>query len=778
MAGPGAQHEWAVAPYRQDRDAICEAAGRRPRYDIDAHRNRRGPYTAAGELVRCLSDVGFAANCGLSPAQQLTLLSVAPELRDKIQVSEEVENTFLFSIEGRTPTWTRRLAHGLTEFLLEWFARTAPSGCYVSFENVECADPVDLKFIAVLLRRADPLKLLVRVCTSSERVDEPLLTALKNRARIIRGKPLPASAAAEVPAAWRAWLPQKAEGWQAEWEALRELETYLNLEVMSPPATSLTDFIDDAVAHVPAPVRLQLARTYVDSDCTSDRLLPKRAYTHLAPAERKGLHRARAAYLEELGQQSLSLGAIPLHHEQAGGAVEPLLAASKYCMHMDYYDAARDWATRGRRMLEPQDRGKTFVELTRTLLFASLLLRRFADVETLCAETRADGDPALCTHTSYAMAILNARFYEPSRRDYAAAKTWVEKSLAFTAQRPPSVDRAVNTAFLRNTMALVEMRLGNLDLAEQILLEAIDFLATEAPDKYETEISLFLHNRARLHMAAGRIEQAIDELSELLRREPSNSEANSDRALLNRRLGRYEEALRDCDAAIEWSPPYPTPHLNRAAALTALGRPEEALAEYDYVLVLEPDHLGARTDRALLLHKQGRLEAARDDIEHGLNFSPANARLLCLRGLIELKQRDLDAAERSFGAATEADPSFADAWANRATIAFRRKDWDAALRDLTQALTLREDPATLYNRGRVLEACHRWREAAADHERALALTTRDAPHIRRHLDMCRQAVETEMLSETSSSSASVSLESSVQNCRTIAQGDQRTSARC
>lgn len=738
MAGVTPKHQWVAGPY-------CRApvSGGGCHYYIDSHRNHRGPYTAAGELVRHIVRRAHVTAGDLAPAQQLTLLSAAPEFRETILVAEDVTKALTFSVEGRVPTWTQRLAHGLIEFFLEYFNRASTTRCCVSFDHVEHADPVDQEFIAVLLRRADPRRVLVRIRTSTDTIGEPLLTALTAHAHLIEAKAGDGIAARKIRAAWHSWLNEHAGLRGAGCDPPTELAACLDLAALPQPPASPAASLEDAIAKLPPAVRQQLARKYVESDCTSDNVLAQRAYDGLEATERRELHRVRALYLENLDQQSLSLGAIPFHHEQAGDDVEPLLAASRYCLHMDYYEAARDWAARGRRMLDPLDRGETYVGLTRNLLFASLLLRRIDDVEALCAENLRESDPILLGHASFAMGMLNARFYEPSRRDYDAAKMWIERSLAFTARRPLSPKRTLNLAFLRNAMALVELRRGHPAAAEQVLSEGIDLLAAQAPELYETDCGIFLHNRARLHMVTGHIERAMEELTGLLRHEPSSSEAYCDRALLYHRSGQYENALLDCDAAIKWSPPYPEPHLNRAASLIALGRREEALAEYDYVLILEPNHLGALTDRALLLHKQGRLAAARDDVEQGLRLNPAHARLLCLRGLIELKERNLDAAFHSFGEAIEADGSFADAWANRATVSFRRGDLEAALRDLTRALNLREDPAALYNRGRVLEASRRWRQAAADHERALALVSGDAPHIHRHLVLCRQAIEAE-----------------------------------
>ena len=741
MALPKSNHDWVVAPYRRDREAavapvegIC--------YAIDAHRNHRGPYTAAGTLVRRIVRRGSASASDLSPGQQLTLLSVAPELRDEIDVSEGVADTFSFSVEGRVPNWTRRLAHGLTEFLLDHFARASSARCCVVFDNVEYADPVDWEFIAVLLRRADPRRLLVTVCTSSDVLDGSLLAALHAHATTIRPKAPGAGAAGpEIPSAWRAWLLRHAAGWRGEWNALTDLANYLDLAA-APQASSLSQFLDEAVARLPSAAKLALADDYVASNCTSDRLLARHAYAGLAADQRRDLHRARAKALEALQEKSLSLGAIPFHHEQAGDAVEPLLAASKDCIHMDYYAAALDWALRGRRLLDRSERGTTYVQFIRSILFSLLLLGRFEEVETLCAECRSETDPSLVAYVSYAMAVLNARFFARDRRNYDLAKTWVEKALASTEQLAESPRRTLNLAFLRNTMALVEMRKGHAAAAEQLLSEAIEYLARQAPDLYETDCAIFLHNRARLYIANGQLQRAIDELTDLLRNEPSNSEAYCDRGLLYHRMGRDEDALRDYDLAIKWSPPYADPHLNRASSLVALGRTEEAFAEYDYVLALDPEHIEALINRARLYYEQKRFGAAQDDIERGLRVSPANARMLCVRGLLEQKRGDPDAAYRSFSAAIEADHSLADAWANRATILYRRNDFEAALADLTRASTLRGDAAILYNRGRVLEALSRWQEAVDDYTRALAFANGDASHILHHRDICLRAMRT------------------------------------
>ena len=533
-----------------------------------------------------------------------------------------------------------------------------------------------------------------------------------------------AAGAGGIPEPWRVWLKRVAAGWAGEWGALNEISGWVDLSAMQPPACTLPEFLIDIAARLPAAERVRLEGEYVESECTSDRLVLKYVYAGAPAEERQALHRARAATLEASNRKDLTLGAIPLHYEKARAEVEPLVAASKRCMHLGYYHAALDWALRGRNMIEATQRSKCYNDLTRNALFSLLLLGRFDEVEAICDENMAQStDPALLAHTTYARAILTARLYEPARRDFRAARAWVEKSLAFTEMLAPSESRAVNLAFLRNTLALVEMRTGRLTAAYELLTAALDYLAKEAPGKYPQECVLLLHNRARLQVALRQPEAAMDDLTELLRHQPGDSEAYLDRGVLYQRAGRYEEALNDYNAAIRWSPPYPQPYFNRAQTLVALGRPDEALADYNYVLTLEPHHVEALSNRACLYYDRGLFGAARRDTDTALRASPRHARLLCLRGLCELQEANPASAYASFTESTQADPSLADAWANRATAQFKRGDAEGALLDLTHALSLRKDASAFYNRGRIYEAQKKWAEAIDDYSQALRLAS-------------------------------------------------------
>jgi tetratricopeptide (TPR) repeat protein len=610
----------------------------------------------------------------------------------------------------------------------------------VILTNVDHADPADQEFIATLLRRADPGNLHLCICTASDRLLPPLAGALDQYATRLRQKP-GTSKASEVPRAWAAWFEARGLNEGAAAALWRDLSGCGAGPAVPPRAHALEPWLDDVMATLSASDRDTLARQHVNADGASHRVLAAHAYRRSPAAARNAMHLARAAALAVSGEPSLALGAIPFHHEQAGGDAKTLLAASRSCLDMACYEAALDWSVRGRRILDRRRQDKTYGDLTRNMLFALLLLGRYDEVGGLCEDLLANSaDSALLSHATYAMAILNARLYERSRRDYDAAKSWIEKSQKFTEATPASPVQAVNAAFLMNTLALVEMRKGHAEIARQRLTEAIALMARSAPDLYRTESVILLHNMARLEVATGRADLAICHLNTLLSQQPGDSAAWFDRGLIHQRAGRPDEALRDYDAAIRWEPAHAEAHFNRAQVLAALHRHDEAIEAYGRVIILQPDCSDARLNRAILLCARGDLVPARDEIKQAILYRPDDARVLCLQGLIEMRMGRHDAASDAFARSIEADPALADPWANRAIIAFRRGDLRAAIHDLTRALALREDAAILCNRAKVFEAGRQWRKAAGDYSRARALGGADNDAIDRGYGRCMEAL--------------------------------------
>jgi tetratricopeptide (TPR) repeat protein len=383
---------------------------------------------------------------------------------------------------------------------------------------------------------------------------------------------------------------------------------------------------------------------------------------------------------------------------------EALAAYARRCMSLAYYEAALEWASRAEVALPGGAPHSLRAQLVHEKLFALLLLDRFEEVQALCAACLCEEtDPAILVDAGYAQAILYARLYEHGRRDYRAARACIDAALAAADKMPPGDARVVNTAFLHNTLALVELREGKPALAHDLLTDAIAHIACEAPGSFARESTILFQNRARLHARQGRPEEALADLQQLHVLEPSNEEAWFDRALIHQSAGRHADALADYDRAILWGPPQVETLHNRAQCLRALGRHHEARTACGRALDIDPDHIAARIDRACLSQALGDLEAMARDVEHGLRRAPEDARLLCLDGIVAANEGRHEAALASFEAALDREPDLADAWANRAIVHVRRGDNAKALADLDRALALRDDPAIRRNRQRILE---------------------------------------------------------------------------
>lgn len=691
-------HVWIVAPFRRDREQTLQTMNRVTdvSYYIDCHRNLRGPYTGTGELLRKLVPEVYQTYPDSVNAHGTEILTIAPELKSLAVLSTETLTSLAASGE-RTIYYshlrTLHLAHGIVDFVLEYLSSEQTGHYSIIFENVDMADPLDQEFLSVLLRRADPHQLLITVNTASESLAEPLRSVLTTRARAIQ----------------------------------------------LPPVHEQPQFIPEQ--YTPA-MRADMARAYIESECTSDNPFEKAAYDSLEPATRQQWHDARAEALDKQGQWTLHLGAIPYHRERgqdpSGIGVQALQAALKYCLNMAFYEAAIEFGYRGRKLIDGGKQLDMYWAFTKDITTALAALSRGVEAETLFNETRELTDnPAIHMYAAYATSMLYTRHHEPERRDMHIAKRWIQEAIAIAQLLPDPKERTFHTVFNQNGLALIEVRLGRPYEAQRLVVEGLERLDRELePGEHLLQRSVMVYNRAQVNNVLKKFDQAIADFTTLIAMDPHYSEAYFERGNIYRRLGRNEEALEDYHSAIRYGPPYPEVYYNRAGVLSILGREDEALADYGYVLELDPDNIDALINRASMLYERGEYAASRRDIERGLMLNPNNAQLLCTLGLVEMEEQHPDDAQRALTSALERDPKLVAAWINRAVLEFENGNADAAIADLSHALDVSENATIRYNRGFAYQSQERWQEAIADFTRALELSNDDAQEILYQRGVC------------------------------------------
>jgi tetratricopeptide (TPR) repeat protein len=648
------------------------AAAHHPDIVVDCHRRLRGPYTGTGSLIRALVPAVHARRTDLLSRHAIEILAVAPEL-DRFTGPAPETLTSLAPPEERVRWYsrlrTRRIAHGLVDFLRE---ASAEHPLTVAFGTLDEADPTDLEFLSIALRRLNVAQVQLIVCSRSAVVaglDDALAAHCRHQV--------------------------------------------------------IADRADDGDRTVAA---------YVASDGTSDIPAHRAAYLAADPELRARLHDERAAGLAALDEWSLRLGAIPFHleHGSAPGTAgrKALREAIGYCMGMGFYDAALNYARRFAPLIDAEAEPDSHYGLHATICVCLGQLERPDECEPIYYDMLSrSAEPARHMKIAYSLAILHTRLYGPGHKDHRKALAHVNTAIAIAGLLEDPAERAFQSAFMQNGKALVEMHLGNLTESLRLVSDSIGLLDRELPPgEQRLHRSVLAYNHGQVLAALGRPDEALADFNQVIDVDPNYPEYRFDRGNLLAKLGRYAEAIADYEDAMRLSPPFPELYYNRGDARAALGDLDGALRDFGYVLDLEPGYLEATVSIATLLIEAGDPDRAAEHVRAGLTLAPGHARLHCTLGLALLELADHEAAHQAFDDALRLDPGLSQARVNRAVASCGLKDYEAALADLSVALEADpRNPDLLYNRGFVYRADGRLSDAIADYTQALLDQRADQP---------------------------------------------------
>ncbi|PWK87214.1 Tfp pilus assembly protein PilF [Lentzea atacamensis] len=682
---------WIRADRRRDRALALADLDLPPIWAaVDAHRRLRGPYTAAGSLLRLIADDLLDRCPELGERHNIELLTSTPELAGRVP---SAWHTLEWAVQNDERTryysrlHTRNIGNGLAEVLRDHLAALGGGPRTLVFENAHEADPSDQEFIAILLRRQDIPGLTVVVGTSRAPLADPrgeidvsLARTIAAHARVVEAQP-----AAEDP------LPDHPE------------------------------------------------QAYVDSDGTADdpRLLA--AYLALPNEARAALHDARAERLAQCTEFSLHLGAIPYHLEHgsdpAGAGAKALRAAMDHCQKTGLYQAAADLGLRGRAVADRETDAETWWQLTFQTGIALAAVGRAHEAEALYVEGRAAStDPAVHLELAYSTAMLHARHYPDAERDYVRARAWMNQAIAMASLLTDPKKEAFQSVFTRNGLALVEVREQKPEVALALLNDGMARLDRDLePHEHALHRLVLRYNRAQVYGGMGRLEDALADYSHVVERDPNFPEHHFNVGNILRRLGRDEEAIAAYREALRLSPPFPEAYYNIADARLALGDIEGAIADFGYVVELDPRHVDARINRAGLLLANGDVEAAWRDVTAALELAPDNAHLLCLKGQLLVEREQYDEASEALAQAVQRNDSLAEAWAIRGTIAAASGDLTDAISYLSRAIKLDDNPEARFNRAVAYEESGEWAAAIADYDAVLAVADDEDARHRREL---------------------------------------------
>ena len=169
------------------------------------------------------------------------------------------------------------------------------------------------------------------------------------------------------------------------------------------------------------------------------------------------------------------------------------------------------------------------------------------------------------------------------------------------------------------------------------------------------------YTRALQYLSVGAAEQAVKELNDALKLDPTNAEFHNALAFAYHYEGRYQFALTHYAKALELAPGYAEAHVNLAALFLDLARWDDAVAQ---------------GREALKLTTYQNPEKAYNNI-----------------GLAYMGKGDLISARRAFRDALAFHDNFPEAHRNLGTVYFQQGQVEDAIREFREAVRLRPNYA-------------------------------------------------------------------------------------
>jgi protein O-GlcNAc transferase len=195
---------------------------------------------------------------------------------------------------------------------------------------------------------------------------------------------------------------------------------------------------------------------------------------------------------------------------------------------------------------------------------------------------------------------------------------------------------------------------------------------------------LALHRR-------GAVDEAVARYLEVLRIEPSNSDAHYYLGMMSCQNGRFVEGAEYARKSLASDPRHTRAHVLLGRALGALGQPDEALINFERAIAMAPDLAQAHGHRADVLSELGRNEEAVESYDRALALAPEVVEDWFSRGAALITMGRYEEAIASFDRVLALKPDIQKAqllYAPRVLSKLRVCDWSNLEAEVSQLLTM------------------------------------------------------------------------------------------
>jgi tetratricopeptide (TPR) repeat protein len=624
------------------------ASGRRA-YDLRAHRNLRGPYTAGSELLRFVVPELMIAHPELVKPASTAVVAIAPDLENAAparpqtltDLAEGNERTRFYAVQR-----TRTLAFMVSELVKAWAQACHPGGVTLRFWDLPDADPTDIQLFRVLRRRCDPLAIEILDASSS-------------------GQLINHSESAEP--AQRYIDSDGTSANPAERAAYEQLDGSDRKARHTERARLLIDQARPGAQLGAIPYHLERGED------------PAEAVLWLIDGQnqafREGFYEA-ALDLGQRGRVLLPWSENPRMHNYL---TKRVIGALTYLSRCDEAMVVID--EHRRTTIEPAE------QMNDAYMMAMIYTRH---IDT----ARIDQDLALSwVNTALALAeaeqlpdkrtffvafMRNARaLVELHRGNVAGSMKLVNEAIDIANELDPDKHRLHRTVLINNRARLY-LAMKDYDAA----IAAYDEVLARDPEYDEPYF-----DRAVAHKGRGDLRAALLDLDHAIKLSVAFTDAYYNRADILLDLGEEELALADFNAVLDIDPDYTEALLNRAAIRIGSGDLNAAEADLIRGLSLSPQHAHLWSAKGLLRAEQGNEHEALECYATAITLDPELVQVYGNRAVLHFS------AGRTAEAVADLDQAIAlgetaALRVNRAIAHEALGDTKAAIRDYDAALAM------------------------------------------------------------------------------------------
>lgn len=207
--------------------------------------------------------------------------------------------------------------------------------------------------------------------------------------------------------------------------------------------------------------------------------------------------------------------------------------------------------------------------------------------------------------------------------------------------------------------------------------------------------------RGQIYFSENRYEEAISDFNEVLKRDPKNIGALSNRSVMEVMLGRKQEAFADVAAALAIDPNHHTALRAQGQVLEQSGDCAGAIKVFSKVLETEPNDQFSRDRRANCALEENNQKLAASDSGALLKNDPASPQARTRRALVLIKQKNYGLAGEQARLLELQNPANARAHLAASGIYEQVDRKDDALAAVNRALAIAPDADAYAQRARL-----------------------------------------------------------------------------